>query len=249
MRKLSLLLWVLFVSCESFSFFSVDRITVDDAAEIRTNYGLTAFTGLRFNQLKIAVLDNGFDGFTEDPQEESYDRYLPGLLTQLLRLGAPANFRPNTNIERIRNNHGIQIAQVIRGICGDPDNGPQIRLYDISQPEMLIAAIKNRSDDPRQQGLLQWGAHIAVSSNNWPAMGNFDGTGAINDAIAEATARNVIWLNAAGNYGGLVSNHTLVPVTQERVAGFVARLPAQNYTTFFNNVADNEVSKIGRAHV
>ena len=221
-----------------------ERITLANGTDIRTAYGLNAYSGLNYQNIKIAVLDQEFDGFTTDPDHAKHELYLPAALTRLFQLGVPANVRMPDRVAFNQTKHGIHMAQAIRGVCGFPANGPHIRFYDVSRPEMFLEAV-GAVNNPHADSILSWGAHIVVNSNNWAATGNFDGTGPLNDAIAEATSRGVIWINNAGNYGALVSNHVLQPIAQQ--GGFRARLPDQSipnqdFTTFYNNVAENEVS-------
>src|SRR5205823_14786722 len=47
---------------------------------------------------------------------------------------------------------------------------------------------------------------LILFSGSFEGGGNGDGRGPINRIVAEATARDILWVNAAGNYGGRVYN-------------------------------------------
>jgi hypothetical protein len=147
--------------------------------------------------INIAILDYGFDGM------ESARRYLPENAvvvehydTQFVKrfqLGDPdfkKGFAPG-------NAHGRTMAQIIWGVTGFSSAGPKFYLLNANGPTMLRRAIRYA---------IEAKVDIILFSNVFEGGGYGDGRGPINRMVADALAADILWINAAGNYGGHVYN-------------------------------------------
>jgi hypothetical protein len=168
-----------------------------NGAEYRTFYGLDAYPNVSsVNRIKIAVLDNGFARVKEDkgflPASakliESYD---PEFVKRN-GLGDPA-YHPRLQ----DTDHGRLMAQTVWAMTGMRAEGPQFYLLNatgvISFRRAVRYAIEEKVD-------------IILYSQNRECCGNFDGGGFFNQIVNQATSAGIIWINAAGNYGGRVFN-------------------------------------------
>ncbi len=170
-----------------------------NAAEIRQRLGLIpAYEKVAgVESLKIAVLDYGFDGI------ESNKRYLPEnavvvenydpALVKKFKLGDPEfkkSFAPG-------NSHGRTMAEVVWGVTGFNPKGPKFFLLNANGPTMLRRAVRYA---------IEAHVDIILFSNNFEGGGYGDGRGPINRVVADALAADILWINAAGNFGGHVYN-------------------------------------------
>ena len=170
-----------------------------NAAELRTSLRLApAYDKVAgVESVKIAILDYGFDGIESDrrylPENavvvENYD---PAFI-QRFKLGDPEFKKPFAP----GNAHGRNMAQIIWGITGFQPQGPKFFLLNANGPTMLRRAVRYAIE-----------AHIDVIlfSNNFEGGGYGDGRGPINRVVADALAADILWINAAGNFGGHVYN-------------------------------------------
>jgi hypothetical protein len=167
---------------------------------IRKSLGLTpAYDNLPgIGRLKIAVLDYGFDGL-----ERGASRYLPEstvvvehydpAFVRRFRLGDPdyrKSFAP-------LNGHGRSLAQIVWAVAGSHPGGPQFYLLNANGPTMLRRAVRYA---------IEAKVDIILFAGTFEGGGNGDGRGPINRIVAEALAADILWINAAGNYGGHVYN-------------------------------------------
>jgi hypothetical protein len=170
-----------------------------NAREVRQQLGLgSGFERTdRIETVRVAVLDHGFAGM------EGTRRYLPenAILVehydpdfiQRYNLGDPAyrkGFEPG-------NAHGRVMAQIIWAVSGLHSKGPQFFLLNANGPTMLRRAIRYAVE---QQ------VDLILFSSTFEGGGNGDGRGPINQAVSEAMRAGIVWVNAAGNYGGRVYN-------------------------------------------
>ena len=176
---------------------SVARLA--NVEEVRQQLGLApAYDNLPgIENIKIAVLDYGFDG-VGGPR-----RYLPeGTVVvehydpefvRRFHLGDPdyrKEFAPG-------NAHGRTMTQIIWAMTGSHPNGPKFYLLNANGPTMLRRAVRYA---------IEAKIDIILFSSTFEGGGNGDGRGPINRVVADALAADIIWINAAGNYGGHVYN-------------------------------------------
>lgn len=158
---------------------------VADREALRTTLGLTSYDVTRSSDVQIAVLDNGFDGFSPGR----------GLLPE------SAEMPTLTQIGPAPSSHGLGMAQIIWAIAGKNASGPKFHLLNSNGFTNLKAAIDR---------VISKKVDIVLYSQVWPFGGNFDGSGFINEQVNRATREGVLWINAAGNNAGLVHNGEIV---------------------------------------
>jgi hypothetical protein len=167
-------------------------------AEVRQRLGLQEYgDSPAIDTLKIAVLDYGFDGL------DSGRSYLPANTTvvehydpEFVRshhLGDPDYRKPFEALNR----HGRSMAQIIWAVTGSHPQGPHFYLLNANGPTMLRRAVHYA---------IQEKVDIILFSGSFEGGGNGDGRGPINRAVADALAADILWINAAGNYGHHVYN-------------------------------------------
>lgn len=189
---------------------------VADRDQLRERMGVSSYAPYaRLPQVKIAVLDNGFDGFDKDK----------GLLP------ATAERLDLTQYPAAASRHGLGMAQIIWAVTGQQQAGPKFYLINSNGFSNFKAAvdyvIKNKID-------------IVLYSQVWPFGGNFDGTGFINEQVTRATQAGVIWINAAGNNHGLVYNGEVV--RQRDPATSLMKFTFGDYLRFENKLDESEVT-------
>ncbi len=174
-----------------------------NATEVRQGLGLVpAYERVPgVEAIKIAILDYGFDGI------ESTRHYLPENMVVVEnydpawvkrnQLGDPEFKKPFAPM----NAHGRIMAEIVWGVTGFLPRGPQFYLLNANGPTMLRRAVRYAID-----------AHVDIIlfSNVFEGGGHGDGRGPINRIVADALAADIIWINAAGNYGGHVYNSRIV---------------------------------------
>lgn len=158
-----------------------------DAQGHRAKLGLNAFPANdALRGLKIAVLDAGFQGFKADE----------GLLPSSAELIENYVGRPRGNpLEPV--SHGLYMAQIIWAMTGGDAKGPKFYLLNASGMTNLRSAVAFA---------IEKKVDLVLYSQNWELGGNFDGRGFINQLVNKATSKGILWINAAGNYGGKVHN-------------------------------------------
>lgn len=175
-----------------------------NAADVRKALGLVPEYQQvpNLEQVKVAVLDYGFDGFDGDRQ------YLPeGTVVvehydpEFVRrhgLGDPdyrKAFAPG-------NRHGRVMAQIVWGVTGFQPRGPKFYLLNANGPTMLRRAVRYAVEQK---------VDLILFSGVFEGGGNGDGRGAINRIVADALSAGILWINAAGNFGGRVYNGPIHP--------------------------------------
>ncbi len=170
-----------------------------NANEVRKRLGLTPeYDTVRgVPALKIAVLDYGFAGL------DSGRRYLPeGTVlvenydpefVRRFKLGDP-DYRKALDPTNI---HGRIITQIIWAVTGSNPAGPQFYLLNANGPTMLRRAVRYA---------IEQKVDLILFSGIFEGAGNGDGRGPINRIVADALAADILWINAAGNYGHRVYN-------------------------------------------
>jgi hypothetical protein len=170
-----------------------------DAQEVRIRLGVAPeYTAVRgAERLKIAVLDYGFDGIGTGKRylpesAEMVEHYDPAFIRRF-NLGDPEyrkSFEP-------LNRHGRIMAQIVWAVAGMHPSGPKFYLLNANGPTMLRRAVRYA---------IEQGVDIILFSGSFEGGGNGDGRGPINRIVDEAMARDIIWINAAGNFGRRVYN-------------------------------------------
>jgi hypothetical protein len=170
-----------------------------NAAPVRKRLGLVPeYDNVRgVESLKIAVLDYGFAGL------DGGRRYLPeGAVVvehydpdfvRRFKLGDP-DFRKALDPA---NAHGRIMAQIIWAVTGSSPNGPQFYLLNANGPTMLRRAVRYA---------IEQKVDLILFSGAFEGAGNGDGRGPVNRVVADALAADILWVNAAGNYGHHVYN-------------------------------------------
>jgi hypothetical protein len=204
-----------------------------NAAEVRKRLGLLPeYENVRgVEAVKIAVLDNGFAGL------DGTRRYLPeGAVVvehydpefvRRFKLGDP-DFRKPLDPA---NPHGRLMAQIVWAVTGSDPRGPQFYLLNANGPTMLRRAVRYA---------IEQKVDVILFSAAFEGAGNGDGRGPINRVVNEALAADIVWVNAAGNYGRRVYNG---PVRIDR-DGFLRFRDGPDGTAlrFRNRLDDNTVT-------
>ena len=176
---------------------------VANADDVRRKLGLlpdySAVPGLK--DVKVAVLDAGFAGVN------GKRAYLPATAVvvenydadfiRLFNLGDPAFARPFA----AGNAHGRLMAQLVWATTGSAPDGPQFYLLNANGPTMFRRAVRYA---------VEAKVDVILFSGTFEGAGNYDGRGPINAAVGEAVAAGIVWVNAAGNGGGMVHNGPVV---------------------------------------
>lgn len=131
--------------------------------------------GFRGQGVKIAVIDLGFSGLSSAQARGE----LPG--------GLQTFDFTSTGVES-GTNHGTAVAEII---------------YDMApQAQLLLMKIADEVDlENAKEEAIRQGAKIINHSVGWFNTNFYDGTGIINNIVADARNRGILWVNAAGNYG------------------------------------------------
>jgi hypothetical protein len=169
-------------------------------AQVRKQLGLVPeYDKVRgVESIKIAVLDYGFAGI------ERGRRYLPestvlvehydaDFVRRFKQLGDPDYRKPLD----AANAHGRLMAQIVWAVTGSNPKGPQFYLLNANGPTMFRRAVRYA---------IEKKVDIILFSGVFEGAGNGDGRGPINRVVADALAADIIWINAAGNYGHHVYN-------------------------------------------
>lgn len=205
----------LFLGTCLFSLFlaspSHAQLKLDNEQEIRKDVGTSSYhVASTVSRVKVAVLDNGFRGYVENSDQLPYSTFKPT---------APGNAEAETN-------HGLGMAQILWGVTGRQPEGPTMYLLNSDGFANFKWAIDYA---------IQKKVDIIVYAQNWEFGGNFDGKGFINAAINKATEKGIIWINAAGNNGGMVYNGD---ISIDSDSGLV-RLPGPEDSLRFKSLYDN----------
>jgi len=160
-------------------------VEVVNSDELRRAEGLTPYGKPRsLSQVKIAILDNGFMGYSAKS----------GMLPDSAELiEGPVN-------GQLPSAHGLSMAQIVWAMTGKNAEGPKFYLINANGFSNFRAAI---------QFIIDQKVDLVLYAQNWSFGGNFDGKGFINAQVSRAIDSGAIWINAAGNHGGLVYNQSV----------------------------------------
>ncbi len=171
-----------------------------DARAWRTQIGLEPeYRGVAgLDQIKVAVLDYGFDGLNQGrpylpADTEIIEHYDPEFLDRHSDLGNPDYRKPFEP----GNSHGRTMAQIVWAAAGSDPRGPKFYLLNAGGPTLLRRAVRYA---------IEQKVDIILFSNSFEGGGNGDGRGPINRIASEALAAGILWINASGNHGGRVYN-------------------------------------------
>lgn len=169
-----------------------------DAAEARKRLGLaSSYDGVgAIGAVKVAVLDTGFAGMaTGGPylprNAEVVEHYDPDFVRRYATLGDP-DYRKELEPG---NRHGRIMAQIVWSMTGAHPQGPKFYLLNANGPTMLRRAVRFA---------IEQDVDVILFSGSFEGGGDGDGLGPINRIVADALAADILWINAAGNYGGRV---------------------------------------------
>jgi Subtilase family len=170
-----------------------------DSKAVRERLGLSpAYDGvLGVETIKVAVLDYGFDGLAPGkgylPESaEIVEDYDPEFVRRF-GLGDPEYRKPFEPLNR----HGREMAQIVWSVTGSRPGGPKFYLLNANGPTMLRRAVRYA---------IEKRVDVILFSGSFEGGGSGDGKGPIDRVVDEAVARGILWINAAGNYGGRVYN-------------------------------------------
>ncbi len=175
-----------------------------NAAEVRKRLGLTPeYDNVRgVESLKVAVLDHGFAGFGAGrrylPEGAVLVEHYDPEFVRRFQLGDPDYRKPLDPA----NPHGRLMAQIVWAVTGSSPKGPQFYLLNANGPTMLRRAVRYA---------IEQKVDLILFSAAFEGAGNGDGRGPINRVVDEALASDIIWVNAAGNYGRRVYNGPVRP--------------------------------------
>lgn len=174
--------------------------------ELRFNLGFEKLSSSSSQRtVKVAVLDKGFRGY-----QREIGKSLPSNTTYIAGpLQAPAE----ANTE-----HGLRMAQILTGLYSEQtgrSEGLELYLYNVFGFTNFQTAITD---------LIDRRVDVVLYSEVWEFGGNLDGRGFINAEIDRALRKNVLWINAVGNFARTTYNGAIETTTEDRVI-----LPNENY--------------------
>ena len=170
-----------------------------DVKAVRERLGVApAYDSVKgVESVKVAVLDYGFDGLGSGrgylPEGAVVVEHYDPELVRRFGLGDPEYRKPFEPLNR----HGREMAQVVWSVAGSRPGGPKFFLLNANGPTMLRRAVRYAIEEH---------VDIILFSGAFEGGGSGDGKGPIDRIVDEAVARGILWINAAGNYGGRVYN-------------------------------------------
>jgi len=204
----------------TFLFISIlaQASEVHQAGKLRDHLGLDRFgSGVKASALKIAILDNGFSGFQTKDLPESTE------LVSQYEYDVQGNNLGTSN-------HGLYLAQIVWAITGKQSVGPKIYLLNANGMTSFRNAVRFAMEKK---------VDVILYAQNWEFGGNFDGKGFINAVVNQATSSGILWVNAAGNYGGNVYTGKI-----KTLADGVVQLPGTADCVRFENMYDKNQVRV-----
>ena len=129
--------------------------------------------GAKGQGVKVAIIDGGFKGAKQLPQDLPARRWYRDYTGQGIYAGEDA--------------HGTACAEIVHDVA------PQAELYLYKVED--IVDLENAKDRCIQNGIA-----IVNYSANWVEEGFGDGRGIICDIVNDAADNGILWVNAVGNY-------------------------------------------------
>jgi hypothetical protein len=170
-----------------------------NAADVRLQLGLMPdYAKLpRIKEVKVAVLDSGFAGADGTrpylPADTVLVEHYDPEFIRRFDLGDPDFRRPLNPGDP----HGRMLAQLVWAMTGNTPDGPKFYLLNANGPTLFRRAVRYAIEEQ---------VDVILFAGTFEGAGNYDGAGPINAAVTEAVAAGIIWVNAAGNSGGMVYN-------------------------------------------
>lgn len=201
----------LIISSSFFSNPTQAASVLENIQELRKFLGLNQFEYRpELAQLKIAVIDNGFEGFDSNknqlPSSAELVSAYPKEMVSKYNLGDPDYVQAPLPTE-----HGKIMAQIVWGITGANSQGPKFYLLNANGITNFRRAVRYA---------IEQRVDIILYSQNRECCGNFDGGGFINAIVNQATQAGILWINAAGNYGGHVFNSPIQSIGSDGIVSF-----------------------------
>ncbi len=206
---------------------------------IERKLNLNQFKDYPIEQVKIAIIDKGFESVLEPVTAR--DPNVPRVIAQgALPAGTTLVEDYSPYFEGCRmypvleqDPHGGIMAQTVWAGLNNNPAGPQFFLLSAKNSESLDCAERYAREIA--------GVHIILHSQSYPYDADFDGRGFINSIINRATAAKILWINAAGNYGGMVYNGP-VPITKTfKIRATYDRTPLSIYLAWSGASEDPNV--------
>ena len=177
--------------------FAVTELEND--TQLINAYGLNRLIRhARYQDLRIAVLDNGFVGYNQSAG------FLPSNTERITIY--PEEFSRRNNFplgtRRSVGDHGLRIAQIIWALMNKQAQGVKFYLLQTNGFSQFQKGV---------QWAIEQEVDIICYAQIWDTAGNFDGRGFLNKMVKRATDRGIVWVNAAGNFGGKVYNGNVRP--------------------------------------
>lgn len=178
------------------------RLNPNSIDQYRTSFGIadlrqTAQQDLRSGgrrKVRVAILDKGFLGWNERIGETlpKRTRHIPG---------------PLKNDETTA--HGSLMAEIVTSMVLGSER--ESKITDPLPMELLLYNVAGFSNFKAAiDDLIKRKVDLVLYSEVWELGGNYDGAGFINKEVNRATDAGVIWINAAGNFGGRTYNSPIV---------------------------------------
>ncbi|NCN26745.1 S8 family serine peptidase [bacterium] len=212
--------------------------------------------GMDYSALKIAIIDEGFPGYSRYKKALGRKLKVYNTLTEVVEVapGSDVDKGANSDIDKGEQQpeveiieqpadfesagHGFAMAQVMMA------SSCALTLPEAKRP--MIYLIPVRSFDTYEKAvnfLIKQKVDIALHSINIDWSSNFDGGGFINTLVSKATRNGVIWVNSAGNNGKVTYHSDIFQVVGSLQKGEV-HLPHDNETLMFENFNDDNQLKI-----
>lgn len=204
---------------------------LDQVEAVRKTLGLSpAYDPVKnLADVKIAVLDYGFDGV------DGKRPYLPADTVVVEHYDADFVRRhdlgdPNyTKGFEAGNAHGRMMAQIVWGTTGAKPDGPKFYLLNANGPTMFRRAVRYA---------IEAKVDVILFAAVFEGAGNYDGNGPYAAVVDAAVDAGIVWVNAAGNFGGRVVN---APVRVRR-DGFLDLGKDGTGVAFRNRLDENTVT-------
>jgi hypothetical protein len=199
------------------SSFANAATEVANRDQLRQKFGLEAYEpGAALETLKIAILDNGFQGYAPGK----------GLLPE------SAELIEGTHNPQSPTNHGLGMAQIVWAMTGQSAAGPKFYLVNTNGFSNLKTAV---------DFVIAQKVDIVLYSQVWSFGDNFDGKGFINALVNKATSAGVLWINATGNFGGMVYNGNVL-ARENTSDHFMNYKTGFDYLRFENKLDENDAT-------
>lgn len=216
MNRVLLPLLMLLVGFVAFNLFAYQLENPEEVARISQVAMLGEINDM--SHIRVCVLDEGTTG---------YNIIKDRLSSNIKLLG-----EETTN----GNFHGLGMAQELLAASG------ATQLPEDKQPQILIVPAEGFTQlKSGVETCIQEKVDIILHSINWEWSSNFDGDGFINQVVREATKKGILWVNSAGNNGGL-TYHSQVKLANDEEN--IVSLPDDENTLRFSNQLDSNTVSI-----